>query len=227
LGCDAGLLKQDVERSNKKTWKPWGLAAVVNLGAAVLAFAAWQRFQSPQSPANGLYRGGVLYEPVDDVRYIPRADARMTARDTNGPRYRLGADGQPVRDGTFGDPDPYNWRRWIGLQPVDKGEASKLATAVVAEAMSELRRLYPGIRMHFISYWVASWSDTGLSNEDLAAFEYDLSQAGVMPLPLAAVIPRYRFALPDYVLDRTDLHPNARAHRLIGEFILREVRPPL
>ena len=35
------------------------------------------------------------------------------------------------------------------------------------EAMSELRRLYPGIRTHFISYRVASWSDTGLSSEDL------------------------------------------------------------
>jgi len=129
-----------------------------------------------------------------------------------------------VRDGSFGGPDRYNWRRWIGLTPVCKGEAARLATAVITEAMSELKRLYPDIQTHFIFYRVASWSDTGFSTEDLAAFEYDLQQAGVLPLPLEAVIPRYRFALRDYVLDRTDLHPNARAHRLIAEFILREIR---
>ena len=47
---------------------------------------------------------------------------------------------------------------------------------------------------------------------------------GVMPLPLEAIIPRYRFALQEYVLAPTDYHPNARAHRLIAEFILREIR---
>ena len=111
------------------------------------------------------------------------------------------------------------------MTPISKGEASRLATAVVVEDMSELKRLYPGIRTHFISYRVATWSDTGFSSEDLAAFEYDLQQAGIMPLPLEAIIPRYRFALRDYVLDPTDYHPNARAHRLIAEFILREIRP--
>ena len=45
-----------------------------------------------------------------------------------------------------------------------------------------------------------------------------------MALPLEAIIPRYRFAQLDYVLDPTDLHPNARAHRLIAEFILREIK---
>ena len=347
MGYNPRRLEQFVEGSNKKAWKHWGLAVIVNLGAAVVAafaFGAWQRFQSPQSPANVPYRGGGFYELVDDVGFIPRANARMTRAevegrtftndvvyttgpdrfrvvpeappnpdacvllfgdsftfgdgvsdeetyaaqivkrsgrrvatqnfavsgwgphqflaglqsgrfqravrcrptdavflmvpsliwrasgvtnpwDTNGPRYRLGADGRPVRAGTLGDPDPYNWRRWIGLTPIGKGEASRLARAVVVEAMSELKRLYPGIRMHFISYRVASWSDTDFSGEDLTAFEYDLQQAGIMPLPLEAIIPRYRFALGDYVLDPTDYHPNARAHRLIAEFILREIRP--
>jgi len=103
-------------------------------------------------------------------------------------------------------------------------DAAQLAVAVIAEAMSELKRLYPGIWTHFIFYRVATWSDTGFSTEDLAAFEYDLQQAGIMPLPLEAIIPRYRFALRDYILDPTDYHPNARAHRLIAEFILREIR---
>jgi hypothetical protein len=346
LGDKPGLRERFVVCSNGKTWKRWGLAVIVNLGAAIvaaLAFGAWQRSQSPPSAVNVLYRGGVFYELVDDVGYVPRANARMTARsasegrtiydvvyttgpdhfrvapaatespeacvllfgdsltfgdgvsdeetyaaqivkqsghrvaaqnfavsgwgphqflaglqsgrfqravrcrptdaaflmipsliwrtsgvtnpwDANGPRYRLDADGRPVRDGTLGDPDSYNWRRWIGLNPISKGEASRLAVAVIVEAMNELKHLYPGIRTHFISYRVNSWSDTGFSSEDLAAFEYNLQQAGIMPLPLEAIIPRYRFALRDYVLGPTDFHPNARAHRLIAEFVLREIK---
>jgi hypothetical protein len=346
LGRNPELLGQFAERSSKKTWKRWGLAAIVNLGAAVvaaLAFGAWQRFQSSQSATNVPSRGEGLFELVDDVGFVPRASAQLKARadvegrtiydvvysigpdhfrvvpeaaetpdacvllfgdsftfgdgvadeetyaaqivkqsarrvaaqnfavsgwgphqflaglqsgrfqravrcqptdavflmvpsliwrasgvtnpwDTQGPRYRLGADGRPVRAGTLGDPDPYNWRRWIGLDPVSKGEALRLAMALIVEAMNELKRLYPGIRTHFISYRVASWSDTGFTSDDLAGFEYDLQQAGVMPLPLEAIIPRYRFALRDYVLAPTDYHPNARAHCLIAEFILREIR---
>ena len=85
--------------------------------------------------------------------------------------------------------------------------------AVVVEAMNELKRLYPGIRTHFISYRVASWSDTDFSSEDLAAFEYDLQRAGIMPLPLEAIIPRYRFALSDYVLAAPTF---TRMHEPIG-----------
>ena len=346
MGRNPELLGQFAERSSKKTWKRWGLAVIVNLGAAVvaaLAFGAWQRFQLSQSAASVPSRGEGLFELVDDVGFVPRASAQLEARadvegrtiydvvyttgpdhfrvvpqatetpdacvllfgdsftfgdgvadeeayaaqivkqsgrrvavqnfavsgwgphqflaglqsgrfqravrcqptdavflmvpsliwrasgvtnpwDTQGPRYRLGADGRPVRAGTLGDPDPYNWRRWIGLDPVSKGEASRLAMALIVEAMNELKRLYPGIRTHFISYRVASWSDTGFTSDDLAGFEYDLQQAGVMPLPLEAIIPRYRFALRDYVLAPTDYHPNARAHCLIAEFILREIR---
>ena len=105
----------------------------------------------------------------------------MNQWDGNGPRYRLGADGHPVRVGTLVDPDPYNWRRWIGLDPVSKGDAMRLATAVLAEAISELRRQCPSIRTHLISYRVASWNDVGFSTDDLVGFEYNLQQAGVMP----------------------------------------------
>ena len=193
------------------------------------AVGGWGPHQFLAGLQSGRFQRAVRCKPTDAVflmipSLIWRANGVTNPWDTNGPRYRLDADGRPVRDGKLGDPDPYNWRRWIGLNPISKGEASWLATAVVVEAMSELKRLYPGIRTHFISYRVASWSDTGFSSEDLAAFEYDLQQAGIMPLPLEAIIPRYRFALRDYVLDPTDFHPNARAHRLIAEFILREIR---
>ena len=50
MGYNPRRLERFVGWSNKKTWKRWGLAVIVNLGAAVaaaLAFGAWQRFQSP------------------------------------------------------------------------------------------------------------------------------------------------------------------------------------
>jgi hypothetical protein len=199
------------------------------VAAQNFAISGWGPHQFLAGLQSGRFQRAVRCSPTDAVflmvpSLIWRASGVTNPWDSAGPRYRLGADGRPIRDGALGDPDPYNWRRWIGINPVSKGQASSLATGVIAEAMSELRHLYPGIRTHLISYRVASWGDTGFSSEELASFEYDLQQAGVMPLPLEAIIPRYRFALRDYVLDQTDYHPNARAHRLIAEFILREIK---
>jgi hypothetical protein len=79
----------------------WGLPVIVNLGApvvAALAFGAWQRFQSPQSEVNVLYRGRIYYELVDDVGYASRASAQMKARSEVGGRagndvvYTIGPD---------------------------------------------------------------------------------------------------------------------------------------
>ena len=200
------------------------------VAAQNFSVSGWGPHQFLAGLQSGRFQRAVRCRPTDAVflmipSLIWRASGVTNPWDTNGPRYRLGGDGRPVRDGTLGDPDRYNWRRWIGLTPVSKGDASRLAVAVVVEAMNELKRLYPGIRTHFISYRVASWSDTDFSSEEVAGFEYDLQQAGIMPLPLEAIIPRYRFALSDYILGPNDYHPNARAHRLIADFILREIKP--
>ncbi|SEO70929.1 hypothetical protein SAMN02990966_02667 [Rhodospirillales bacterium URHD0017] len=200
------------------------------VAAQNFAVSGWGPHQFLAGLQSGRFQRAVRCRPTDAVflmipSLIWRASGVTNAWDTTGPRYRLGVAGRPVRDGTFGDPDPYNWRRWIGLDPVSKSEASSLAAAVVVEAMSELKRLYPGIRTHFISYRVGPWSDSNFSAEELAAFEYNLGQKGITALPLEAIIPRYRFAQLDYVLDPTDLHPNARAHHLIAEFFLREIKP--
>jgi len=194
-----------------------------------LAVSGWGPHQFLAGLQSGRFQRAVRCKPTDAVflmipSLIWRAAGVTNTWDTNGPRYRLGADGRPTRDGRLGDPDPYNWRRWIGLPPVGKQKALQLATAVIAEAMGELKRLYPDIRTHFIIYRVTSWSDVDLAVEDLASFEFELHQAGVTPLPLEAVIPRYRFAMGDYILTPTDYHPNALAHRRIAEFILREMK---
>lgn len=146
--------------------------------------------------------------------------------DTNGPRFHVTQDGRPMRNGKLGA-DAYNWRRWLGLNAVSEDDAAWLATAVIVEAMAELRRDYPGIKTHFISYRVPSWTDTDLSPGYLARFEDNLQQqAGIIPLPLDAIIPKFRFMTDQYTLAPNDSHPNARAHRLIAAFILREMKEP-
>lgn len=199
------------------------------VAAQNFAVSGWGPHQFLAGLQSGRFQRSVRCKPTDAVflmipSLIWRTAGVTNPWDTNGPRYRVGADGRPTRDGRLGDSDPYNWRRWIGLPAAGKREAMQLAIAVIAEAMGELKRLYPGIRSHLILYRVASWGDIDLTVDDLASFEYELNQAGVMPLPLEAAIPRYRFAMNDYILSLADHHPNARAHRLIAEFILRAIK---
>ena len=103
MGHNPRKLEQFFKWSKKQTWKYWGLAVIVNLGAAVvaaLAFGAWQRSQAPQSAANVPGKGGgaAFYELVDDVGFIPRANARMTRAEAEGRRtindavYTIGPD---------------------------------------------------------------------------------------------------------------------------------------
>ena len=182
------------------------------VAAKNFAVGGWGPHQFLAGLQSGRFQRAVRCRPTDAVflmipSLIWRASGVTNPWDTQGPRYRLDAHGQPLRDGALGDPDPYNWRRWIGLDPVSKGAASKLASAVIVEGMSKLKQFYPEIRTHFIFYRVTSWDDVDFSRDDLLRFEYDLQQAGIMPLPLEAIIPRYRFAQRDYVLALTDYSP--------------------
>ena len=200
-----------------------GKVAAQNFGVS-----GWGPHQFLAGLQSGRFQNATRCKPTDAVflmipSHIWRAAGVTNRWDANGPRYRLGSDGRPVRDGALGDEDPYNWRRWMGLSPVGKEAAIRLTVAILAEAMNELKRRFPGIRTHLIAYRVASWTDTDLNPDDMARFEYDLHKAGIMPLPLEAIIPRFRFAYEDYVVAPSDSHPNALAHRLIAEFILREL----
>lgn len=191
--------------------------------------SGWGPHQFLAGLQSGRFQRAVRCRPTDAVflmipSLIWRTVGVTNFWDSKGPRYRLGADGRPARDGALGDDDPYNWRRWIGLTPVGREEAMERTVAVIAEAMEELKRRYPGIRTHFISYRIASWTDTDFSHEDLLLFEYRLHQRGITALPLEAIIPRIRFETRDYILSDTDTHPNARAHRLVAEFLLREMK---
>ncbi len=194
------------------------------------AVGGWGPHQFLAGLQSGRFQRAVRCKPTDAVflmipSLIWRANGVTNPWDTNGPRYRLDADGRPVRDGKFGDPDPYNWRRWIGLNPISKREASWLARAVVVEAHERAqaalsrhpdalhlvpRRLMERHRLQQPRNW--RHLKTALNRQASWRFHWRPSS------------PRYRYAQRDYVLDPTDLHPDARAHRLIAEFILREIR---
>lgn len=199
------------------------------VAARNLAITGWGPHQFLAGLQSGRFQKAVHCKPTDAYflmipELVWRTVGVTNPWDTHGPRYQLDAGGHPVRVGTLGDPDPYNWRRWIGLTPVSKGDAKRLTIAVIAEAMAELKRLYPGIRTHLILYRVASWNDAGFTVDELVRFEYELQQAGLTPIPLEGIIPNFRFSMQDYVLHPADTHPNARAHRRIAQFILREIQ---
>lgn len=199
------------------------------VAAQNFAMTGWGPHQFLAGLQSGRFEKAVHCKPTDAVflmipELVWRTVGFTNPWDTNGPRYRLDAGGHPVKAGTLGDPAPYNWRRWIGLRPISKGDAKQLAVAVIAEAMAELKRRYPGIRTHLILYRVASWTDVDFTVDELVQLEYDLQQAGLTPIPLEAIIPNYRFSMQDYILHPADSHPNARAHRRIAQFILREIQ---
>lgn len=195
------------------------------------AVSGWGLHQMLGGLQSRRFQRAVTCEPTDAFLLLVPSQIWWTSGvlnswDQYGPRYRVGTDGRPVRDGNMGMPDPYNWRRWIGLTPASKTEATTLARATIVEATSILRKDYPKIRMHLISYRISSWMDVNFSAEDLLGFEYQMYQSGIAPLPLEGIIPRYRFAQDDYILGVPDYHPNPKAHRLIAQFILREILLP-
>lgn len=205
--------------------KSKGTVAVKSFG-----IGGWGPHQFLAGLQSGRFQGAVQCTPTDAVYLMIPSQIWRTVGvtnpwDTKGPRYRLDAHGRLFRDGVLGDPD--NRRRGTGVTPVGKEDALKLAKAVIVEAMSKLKESYPGIRTHFISYRVASWDDFELSSDDLLRFEDQLRLAGITPLPLEAIIPQYRSASRNYILDPLDTHPNPLAHRLIAEFILREIKADL
>lgn len=200
-----------------------GRVAVHNFGVS-----GWGPHQVLAGLQSGRFQRAVRCKPTDAVFLVSPvqvwwANGVFNKWDVNGPRYRPVGSGQVHREGKLGDPEPYNWRRWIGLNRVSRREAIGVAIAIIVATMNELKRSYPSIHTHFISYRVSSWDDVDLGASDLLGFEYGLQQAGIMPFTLEAIIPRYRFQQSDYIFSSTDHHPNARAHCLIAEFILREI----
>lgn len=193
------------------------------IAAENLAVGGWGPHQFLAGLQSGRFQRAVDCRPTDAIylmipTHIYRASGADNAWDTNGPRYRLGADGRPVREGRLGDRDKLSLRRLIGLNPMSDGDAADLTVALLLEAARDLRTLYPGIRVHLIS-----WHNGGAPDGVVRTMEAQLAAGGLMPVPLEAVIPLYRFREGDYTVDPLDTHPNARAHRRIAAFVVRMI----
>jgi hypothetical protein len=197
--------------------KSKGLVAVRNFGVG-----GWGPQQFLAGLQSGRFQRAVTCKPTDAVYlmipdHLYRTIGKSNAWDKNAPRYQLDAGGRLVRKGRLGDPDDFSWRQLIGLDRLSDSEVMELSVAIFVEGASHLRQSYPGIRFHFIS-----WHHTGPMGGDLMPdFEWRLSRVGIMPLPVEAIIPLYRYRTDDYSLDPLDTHPNPHAHRLIADFILR------
>jgi hypothetical protein len=169
------------------------------------------RFQPACRPTHALY----LMIPS----HIHRTIHADNAWDTHGPRFRLGRDRRPVRDGNFDDPAGFGWRRLLKLNAESDAAAVALTVAVIAEAMGGLRSRYPAIAVAVVHWHIGS------VDEDLArTADRQLAARGLPPHPIEAVIPGYRASPQDYHFDlAVDRHPNARGHRAIADYILREI----
>src|SRR5882757_237578 len=79
------------------------------------AISGWRPHQFLAGLQSGRFQRAVRCKPTDAFfllipSLIWRANGVTNSWDTNGPRYRLHSEGRPIRDGTLGDPAPYNWR---------------------------------------------------------------------------------------------------------------------
>lgn len=202
------------------------LKSAGKIAAQNLAHEGWGPHQFLAGLQSGRFQRAVRCRPTDATYLmIPPHIYRVegaTSWDKHGPRYRLGADGRPVRDGNFDAPSRFNWRPLLGLNPMGDDEAAELTAAVILEAVRELKNQFAGIRFHFIA-----WNNGGAPIETTQYIENCLVAAGIIPHPIEAILPRFPYVRDDYVTDPlVDTHPNVRAHVRIADYLIREVMPP-
>ena len=108
-------------------------------------------------------------------------------------------------------------------EALDRGVMAKAGSGHGGFPASHLRAATHHLRLQ--AGWPASV--TAAHGGPGRRFEETLQQrTAIIPLPLEAIISRFRFTPDDYILAPTDTHPNARAHRLIAAFILHEMKVP-
>ena len=200
------------------------LKSAGKIAAQNLAHEGWGPHQFLAGLQSGRFQRAVRCRPTDATYLmIPPHIYRVqgtTSWDTHGPRYRLGADGRPVRDGNFDAPSRFNWRPLLGLNPMGDDEAAELTAAVILEAVRELKNQFAGIRFHFMQEQRRAHSRRPSISRRLVA-------AGIIPHPIEAILPRFPYVRDDYVTDPlVDTHPNVRAHARIANYFIREIMHP-
>lgn len=161
------------------------------------------------------------------VEHIGRVSGRLAPWDPHGPRYRLGADGKPVRDGNFDtrphDPPPdldegfLGWRRLVhGIDRFGTRGETELTAAIMVESAREIWRLAPRAEFHVL-FW------TMVEDKRLDELAKDLTSAGIVIDPVQRIVPDYRDHQLRYVIGRDDGHPRPMTHARIADYILTQI----
>jgi hypothetical protein len=169
--------------------------------------------------------------------------AGLTTWDNHGPRFTLGANGEPIRAGNFDDRASFEprwiqaafdkffiWQRFFGRSRAPSQADLKLFVAVVHESARLAMQLYPHSEFHV---FVEACSDEPDHKKDpdcemLLSMRKELQSAGMLVHPLNQAIPDIVAHDERYRLSVYDRHPNALLHRLLANFIVQQVltHPP-
>ena len=147
------------------------------------------------------------------------------------PRYRVGADGRPVRAGNFDSDGPpalappdsgrslltaNGWRRLVGLAPLPSPPQAGLMQALMLEIARTVKEIAPAARFD-----VVLWTEE--DDVVLDALAAALTGAGVRLHPVERILPDYRKRWADYLLPDGDRHPTAATHARIAGYLAREI----
>ncbi|MBS0519113.1 MAG: SGNH/GDSL hydrolase family protein [Proteobacteria bacterium] len=181
---------------------------------------------------SGRYQKALTCTPTDVyyffiVEHIGRATGRLAPWDPHGPRFRLGADGRPVRDGNFDTPPPLpvpdldegflGWRRLVyGIDGYGTREEAALTAALMVESAREIARIAPKARFHVL-FW------TMVDDQRLDQIAQTLTAAGITVDPVQRIVPDYRDHQIRYVVGREDGHPNPKTHIRIADYLWAQI----
>jgi hypothetical protein len=206
-----------------------GKVAAVNLGES-----GWGPHQLLAGLQSGRFQKDVTCKPTDAVYLmIPDHVGRAVGRspwDKHGPRFRLDAEGKPVRDGNFDSPGPpvspnpdldegfLGWRRMLlGVSALGTPKEAEFTSALLIDSAREMKQAWPGIRVHLID-----WNP--YDNRRAAEIGARLKVAGIDVRPLDAIIPDYLDHIDRYLIaPKIEAHPNVTGHKRIAAYILHEI----
>ncbi len=205
----------------------WG---VYNFG--VSGWAAHEMLAGLQS---GRFRKSLACAPTQAVFFLICDHFRRIVGhapwELHTPRYRLGADGRPVRAGNFDSDGPpvtsppaedsslwtvRGWQRLLAGQTPETPEEVALMAALLVESARAVRDMAPQARFDVI-YWTDA--DDALLDE----LAHTLRSAGIGVHPVETIVPGYRRHWRDYLLSGVDRHPTAATHGRIADYIARHI----
>ncbi|MGA8151698.1 MAG: hypothetical protein WB952_12160 [Terriglobales bacterium] len=152
----------------------------------------------------------------------------------HSPRYLLKADGSVVRAGDFEGLHPLDkgatsfvkqcrksaiYRRFVGPYPRVSDHDIALYFAIVLRSKNLLETEYPGLQFHVILWPELPQPGQPVYDELLAGF----TRLGIKVHLASEILPDYRTNPTKYYLNPADRHPNARANRILAEYVLTKI----